>query len=134
MTPSQAEPATAAVIVRQGEKLAYIPAAEVGRIVQRPPVSPIPAADFGMALIGGHVVPALEVGVDRAHAIWCQRGDDEVALLGLGVVSIGYYSMEKGLLRFGEQWVPAFDVDAHLRLLRAQASKNLSAWGRHESH
>ena len=116
--------AGAALIVRQGENLAFIPAAHVARIVQRPAVSAVPAADFGMALIGGHVVPTVEVGPDRAVAIWCRRGDDEVALLGLSVVSIGFYPAEDGRLRVNGEWVPAFDIEAKLRLLNARGRLN----------
>jgi len=95
----------------------FVAASLAIRAVQRPPVTPVPGAPLGIALVDGLVVPVLELGPDPAELLLCQVQGQLVALAGIRVVRSGLFRTLEDAVELDGKRIRVLDVEAELRSL-----------------
>ena len=83
--------AAAGLLVRLRGELAFIAAAWVRFVRYDVVVTPFPGTEFGMALIGGRVVPVIELGHDSRALVVCEVDGETVAFSGLEPLKSGFF-------------------------------------------
>ena len=110
----------AGLLVKRGTELSFLPAASVRCLAPSSRLSQIPWDTARMALVGGEVVPVLELGDATGVLVLCEVRGQTVALSGLAPEQVGFWTeTEQGVSVHGVN-VPLLDLDAALTQFRHQ--------------
>ena len=102
------------VLVKRGDVLHFVPAEVAVAVVRRPPVSRVPGSPLGVSLIGGRVLPVLELGAERGELLVCEVRGTELAIDGLRVVDSGFFETEQDGVVLDGLRVPELDLSSEL--------------------
>jgi hypothetical protein len=99
-----------------GNELRFLPSHVALRVMEMPPVTPVPGGPpelFGIALVSGVVVPVITVGPERATMVVCQQGGELLGVVGARVVASGMFDANGPLgdvLDAGGGAIPTLDL------------------------
>ena len=105
------------LVVEVAGALRFVSASFAVRAVQRPPVTPIPGAPLGIALVDGLVVPVLELGTGADDLLLCRARGQLVGLAGLRVIQSGFFPQTDDNIELDGERVPVLDVETELQHL-----------------
>ena len=105
----------AGVVVGLDNELYFVPAGVAEGIVQRPVVTRVPGTAIGMALIGGRIVPVIDLSPRREELLVCDVDGEPLALSGLAVHGTGFYPREDDGVRVDGELLRELDVKSAVR-------------------
>ena len=117
----------AGLLVRHGERLAFLPASVARGLLPLPHLTRIPWDSVEMALVAGEVVPVLSLGDPSPELLLCELDGQSLALSGLTAVRVGFWPASGSGVSVDGVNVPALDLNAALSQFRSahRASQEL---------
>jgi hypothetical protein len=109
----------AGLLVRHGERLAFLPASVARGLLPLPHLTRIPWDSAEMALVAGEVVPVLSLGDPSPELLLCELDGQSLALSGLTAVRVGFWPASGSGVSVDGVNVPALDLNAALSQFRS---------------
>ncbi len=103
------------VLLRVGDRLVYVRAAEAVKLVPFPQITRIPGSSdalLGVALFEGGIVPVVSVGHERESMLVCSYAGALVGVVGGSVVASGMFRAEGSSVRYGNETASVLDLPA----------------------
>lgn len=104
----------AGLVLRVRGERRFLPALLVESIVPTPRLSAFPGSALRLALIGGRVVPVLELGEQQSQLVLSRVDGEALALSGVEVEESGFFQAEGDGVRLGDELIAPFDLAAEL--------------------
>jgi hypothetical protein len=115
------------LLLRSLGALYFLPAHVAVSVVPRPVISAVPGTSLGMTLVGGRVLPVVDLrrqpGRRPLQVVVCEIDGEEIAIAGVSAVSSGFFEEAPGGVLLGEELVPTLDVSAELARLQRGLSE-----------
>ena len=110
------------IVVERDNRRYFVPAEIAKKLISEPTVTPVPGADFGMALVSGQVVPVVGLGKSSGALLICEVEGEVLAVAGVAPQKSGFFEAAPGGVRIDGQIVADLDVSAMARVLSRKLS------------
>jgi len=110
--------AASGLLVRHDGKLAFIAAGWVKYVRYDVVVTPFPGMPFGMALMGGRVVPVIALGQESKALIVCEVDGENIAFSGLEPLKSGFFEGDDQNPLEANEPVPALPIRDYIEQAR----------------
>ena len=111
----------AGLLVRRGNELAFLAAGIAKCVLGTPRLTRLPWDSAQMALVGGEVVPVLELAEPSGVLVLCELDGQPLALSGLFAERAGFWPESGRGVEVDGQPVPALDLLGPLASFRGKA-------------
>ena len=113
----------AGLLVKRGAETLFIPASVARQLVPSPRLSRVPWDSAQMALVGGEVVPVVELGEPSGLLVLCEFAGQLLALSGLAAEQAGFWPESGAGVRIGDAHVPQLDLAAALAQFQTRSAE-----------
>jgi hypothetical protein len=129
---TEAATRAAGIVIRHLGVLYFLPVEVAERVVSRPVISTVPGTLLGMTVVGGRVLPVVDLrrqpGRRPLQIVVCDIDGEQVAIAGISAVASGFFDACEGGVKIGDEFVPTLDVAAEVQRVERQLA------GRGASH
>jgi hypothetical protein len=110
------------IVVQSAQRRYFVPAEIAKELISEPTVTPVPGADFGMALVSGQVVVVVALGKSSGSLLVCEVEGEILAVAGVLPQRSGFFEATPGGVRIDGELVADLDVGAMARALSRKLS------------